>query len=266
MLIYPTVNALKMYSPAKDSDVKSVTDTRILSSLSQGKVENVRQNIYEANQEADYTEQEQTNQEQHKDEQQNQPQTQTNEILSKLDSGELSYRNVFRNVCIVGDSLMNGLETYNILNSNNLITQVSASLYHLNDNIDKIVSMNPEILILHYGLNNLDTGSYQPAKFIKFYTEILTELKEKLPATRIIVSGIFPVDTDKARASRFGRIDDYNKAIEDMCSQLSVEFLDNTPAFSEAKEYYASDGIHLSKDFYEKCWLRTIVAEKEIYK
>ena len=271
MLIYPTVNALKMHSPTDGSDVKAVTDTRILSSLSQGKVENVRQNISEANQEADYTEQkkpdpEKPDQDQHKDDQQTQPPSHTEEILSKLDNGELSYRNVFKNVCIVGDSLMNGLETYNILNSNNLITQVSASLYHLNDNIDKIVRMNPEIVILHYGLNHLDTGSHQPAKFIKFYTEIITELKEKLPATRIIVSGIFPVDTDKARASRFGRIDNYNKAIEDMCSQLSVEFLDNSIAFADAKEYYASDGIHLSKDFYENCWLRSIVAEKEIYK
>jgi lysophospholipase L1-like esterase len=166
----------------------------------------------------------------------------------------------------MGDSLMNELEIYDILNSNNLITQVSASLYHLNDNVGKISAMNPEILILHYGLNHVENVSNQPARFIKLYTDIVAEINERLPDTRIIVSGIFPVDNEKARAKRFGRINDYNEAIIEMCSQLGVEYLDNTDAFLNAKEYYAGDGIHLSREFYEKCWLRHIVAEKEIYR
>jgi len=252
MLIYPAVNAFEIYSSR--SDTRTATDTDILSQLSQGKVEKVRQNIAKVQQELA------------SQSQQNQQQTQKQEILDKLEKGEITYRSLFRNVYIMGDSLMNGLETYNILNGNNLITQVSASLYHLKDNISKIVRMNPEILILHYGLNNLESGSHQPAKFIKFYTEIITELKEKLPDTRIIVSSIFPVDKSKAGASRFERIDDYNNAMKEMCSQLSVEYLDNTPVFTQAEKYYATDGIHLSREFYEKYWLRSIVTEKEIYK
>lgn len=252
LLIYPTANGFKIYV-SRQPDIKTETDTELLSSLSDGKVENVRQNISEAQKELEC-------------EQEQNQQPPGNEILDELDNGELTFRKLFKNVYIMGDSLMNGLETYNILNGNNLITQVSASLYHLKDNISKIVRMNPEILILHYGLNNLEAGSHQPAKFIKFYTEIITELKEKLPDTRIIVSSIFPVDKSKAGASRFERIDDYNNAMKEMCSQLSVEYLDNTPVFTQAEKYYATDGIHLSREFYEKYWLRSIVTEKEIYK
>lgn len=249
LLIYPTVNGLEMYA-SRRSGVETETDTQFLSSLSEGKTEEVRQNISRVqNQLAS-----------------EQEQFEKKEILDKLDKGKLTYRNLFKNVYIMGDSLMNGLEAYNILNNNNLITQVSASLYHLNDNVDKMAQMSPEILILHYGLNHIENVSHQPARFIKFYSEIITELKEKLPGTRIIVSGIFPVDTEKARAKRFGRIDEYNQALEEMCSQLGVEFLDNTAAFVDAEEYYAGDGIHLSRDFYENCWLRHIVSEKEIYK
>lgn len=259
MLIYPAVNAFEMYSSSKATPMKTGTDTGILLSLSQGKIENVRQNISKVHQQSDNPQ----------DEQQipdDGIQNQKNETLEKLESGELTYRSIFKNVCIAGDSLMNGLEAYNILNSNNLITQVSASLYHLSDNADKIIRMNPEIIILHYGLNNLDNGSHQPQKFISFYSEIITQLKEKLPETRIIVSSIFPVDTSKAHGSRFGRINEYNSAIEEMCCQLSVEFLDNSTVFVDAKDCYASDGIHLSRAFYEDYWLKSIVAEREIYK
>lgn len=264
MLIYPAANALEIYSSARNSSVKTETDAEILFSLSQGKVENVRQNISQVRNQLDSLKQE--NQQDEQSDSNEKQKSQTEIILEQLDNGEITYRNLFKDVCIAGDSLMNGLENYNILNNNNLITQVSASLYHLNDNIGKIADMNPEIIILHYGLNNLENGSYQPAKFIKFYTEIITELKERLPSTRIIVSSIFPVDSTKARASRFKRIDDYNKALEEMCEQLSVEFLDNSTAFADAEGYYASDGIHLSRAFYEDYWLRSIVSEKEIYK
>ena len=60
-------------------------------------------------------------------------------VLKKLDEGKTTYRKIFKDVYIVGDSLMNGLECYNILNSNRLITQVSASLYHLSGNVNKII-------------------------------------------------------------------------------------------------------------------------------
>ena len=58
-----------------------------------------------------------------------------NNVLKKLNEGKTTYRKIFKDVYIVGDSLMNGLECYNILNSNRLITQVSASLYHLSGNV-----------------------------------------------------------------------------------------------------------------------------------
>jgi len=67
-----------------------------------------------------------------------------NKIIKKLDEGKTTYRKIFKDVYIVGDSLMNGLECYNILNSNRLITQVSASLYHLSGNVKKIVKASPD--------------------------------------------------------------------------------------------------------------------------
>ncbi len=184
--------------------------------------------------------------------------------LKKLKSGKTTYRKVFRNVYIVGDSLMNGLEAYDILNKSHLITQVSASLYHLEENLDKIVEINPPVLIVHYGINMISTGEAQRNNFINFYTKLIKKLKKELPSTRIIVSGIFPVDRSIAKAERFGEVGAYNKALKAMCKKLKVEFLDSSSVLKEHKECYGSDGIHLSKAFYEKYWLKHIIKEMEI--
>ena len=186
------------------------------------------------------------------------------DTLKNLDKGKTTYRKVFRNVYIVGDSLMDGLEAYNILNSNHLITQVSASLYHLNDNVKKIIKINPPVLILHYGVNMIATEKKHLNNYISMYTNIIEKLQSSLPDTRIIVSGIFPVDRDIAKAKRFGMIDEYNKNLRAMCKKLDVEYMDSSSVLKAHPECYGSDGIHLSKAFYEKYWLRFIIKEMEI--
>ncbi len=186
------------------------------------------------------------------------------EVINNLDKGKTTYRKVFKNVYIVGDSLMNGLEAYNILNSNHLITQVSASLYHLDGNVKKIIKINPPVLILHYGVNMIATDKKYLNNYIAMYTNIIEELKEALPDTRIIVSGIFPVDRDIAKAKRFGKIGEYNKNLKSMCKRLDIEYMDSSSVLKSHPECYGSDGIHLSKAFYEKYWLRFIIKEMGI--
>ena len=186
------------------------------------------------------------------------------DTLKNLDNGKTTYRKVFRNVYIVGDSLMDGLEAYNILNSNHLITQVSASLYHLDSNVKKIIKINPPVLILHYGVNMIATEKKHLNNYISMYTDLIEKLQASLPDTRIIISGIFPVDRDIAKAKRFGMIGEYNKNLKAMCKKLDVEYMDSSSVLKAHPECYGSDGIHLSKAFYDKYWLRFIIKEMEI--
>lgn len=187
-----------------------------------------------------------------------------NETLLNLRTGKISYRKVFANTCFVGDSLLNGLEVYNILNPDRLITQVSARLGHLEDNLKKIVAMNPKILILHYGVNNLWDNDTGMGWFIDDYTELVLKLKKALPYTRIIVSSIFPVDEELATAEIFTYIPKHNQALKKMCAATGVEFLDSTSLVAGCKDYYASDGIHFTASFYSEKWLPFIVANKGI--
>lgn len=185
-------------------------------------------------------------------------------VLKKLDEGKTTYRKIFKDVYIVGDSLMNGLECYKILNSNRLITQVSASLYHLSGNVNKIIKASPDTLILHYGVNMISTKGSQLNNFISMYTRLIKQIQKGSPDTRIIISGLFPVDRSIAKAARFSKISTYNNALKNMCKELKIEYLESAPVLKAHPECYGGDGIHLSKAFYEKYWLRHIIREMGI--
>lgn len=186
------------------------------------------------------------------------------QIIKQINKGEKSLRKVFKNVWFVGDSLMNGLEAYDILNSNRIISQVSASLFHLEENYDKIMQARPPVLILHYGINMISDEEIYLENYIKKYTSIIENLKKDLPETRIIVSLIFPVDRSVATAKRFSAVSKWNNALIKMCKNEKVEYLDSSPVFIKHKEWYAKDGIHQAKGFYVY-WLKFIMLEKEIY-
>lgn len=185
--------------------------------------------------------------------------------IKQIEKGKLSYRKVFSRVYIAGDSLMEGLEAYGILNSSHLFTKVSASLYHLEEVMPKLISIKPPVLILHYGLNMIGDQQYHVDSFINQYTKDLKTLKKKLPDTRIIVSLLFPVDTSVATAKRFKYVSRYNKRLIGMCKELKAEYLDSSPVFKGHNEFYGADGIHLSAAFYSKYWLKYIMKEMEIY-
>lgn len=189
------------------------------------------------------------------------------ETLLRLENGEISLRQIFADTFIAGDSLMEGIEYYGVLGSDYLATQVSASLSHLEENMDTIISTNPPELILHYGLNMISFDDSQLENFIYEYSELISELKQELPTTRIIVSGIFPVDTSEGYIEEeHAVIPDYNKALEQMCKELDVEYLDSTPAFQTGVDYYEPDGIHVVAKFYSEAWLPFVIENKGIIK
>lgn len=183
--------------------------------------------------------------------------------IKKIESGKLSYMKVFKDVYIAGDSLVHGLKEYDIINSSHLITEVSASLYHLESNYNKIVGLKPQILILHYGLNMAEGSQERCNAFISQYTGIIGRFKKDLPETRIIISQIFPIKKGADTYVKPEYITMYNKAIVKMCKKLGTETLDSSAVF-KVKDFYEDDGIHQKAGFYH-LWLKHIMREKEIY-
>lgn len=177
-------------------------------------------------------------------------------LISQIKNGDVNFRELLSSTLIVGDSLMHAITTYGILDKQNTITQVSASLYHLNSNIDNIISLNPSFIVLHYGINMLYENEDSKDWFIDFYSKIITEIQEKLPETKIYISSIFNVREDKIKS--YPQIQDYNIRLKKMSEQLGIFFIDNTSLLTSDSDYYYGDGIHLCKDFYLNEYLPNI--------
>lgn len=176
-----------------------------------------------------------------------------NSLMEQLADGTVTYRQLFKDTLIVGDSLMHGLYTNGILDNSSMITMVSASLYHLESNLGKIVAGNPRRLILHYGINMLVNTDSQLNWFIEMYGEILSYLCKELPDTEIYVSGIFNVSDSKVNS--YPGIERYNEQLEALCNELQVNYVDNSELLPGDGSYYGSDGVHLSRAFYYDVWL-----------
>lgn len=187
----------------------------------------------------------------------------TDNVLKQLADGDITFNGIFQDTLIVGDSLMKGLSAYNILSEDIVIGQVSATLYHLQENIQNIIYADPDIVIMHYGENHIGSASEASVKaFTDFYKKNISELKKGLPDTVFYVSGIFlPSPEVKNKPAFLDNIPLYNEALKKMCEETGVIFLDNSQVLPGDCSYYGSDGIHVQPAFYREVWLPFVIYE-----
>ncbi|MBD5156825.1 MAG: hypothetical protein HDT13_04240 [Butyrivibrio sp.] len=188
------------------------------------------------------------------------------ELAERVESGELSLKELFKNTLFVGDSIMVGFADYKIANPGNVIAGVGAMMNpHLSNNIQTIVDYNPEVLFLHYGLNEMGEEEYFLEKFIKDLEEDIKELKDKLPYTKIVVVSLWPVkDAAIESQSRLARVPAYNEAIRKSCIKLGVAYNENSELFASNPDWYQKDGIHCIPTMYFK-WLNELIKEMGLY-
>ncbi|MCQ2462699.1 MAG: hypothetical protein MJ177_04750 [Clostridia bacterium] len=254
ILIIPAINLFVNFNREAPDVSTSQTDISALKKLSDGKVSAVEKKIEKTEaqkQEQIYKKKLLLERAQNRE-----------KLLEQVKEGKTTYRQIFSDTLIVGDSLMNGLEIYDILDSANMITKVGASLYHLDDNIKKIISYSPKVLILHYGVNMIEDRDYFIDNFINMYTDCINKIKKGTPETKIVVSGMFPVSSKGIENEPvLANCPKYEKKIREMCSLLGVTYLDNTETIQDGSGYYDLDGIHVKRDFYTDVWLVYVATE-----
>ncbi len=188
------------------------------------------------------------------------------EVVDKLDDGSLSTKELFKDTLFVGDSIMTGFSDFQLANQGNVIATVGSALNpHLEENIEKIINYNPEYLILHYGLNEMDKDEYFVESFIDEYTRCLKKLQKELPATKIIVIGLMPIkDIAVEEQPRLAAVEVYNERMRAMCVELGVAYSEDSQFFVDNADLYTQDGIHVQRKLYVK-WINCLVKEMGIY-
>lgn len=190
-----------------------------------------------------------------------------NAAADSFDGSSVSYRTVFGNAVFVGDSVMTGFDVYMGLPNNvNVFAEVGAFMdKHLPTVIDSVIARYPKYVFVRYGINEMGTTTAEADAFASRYKGYIQKLKNNLPDAKIVVLGIAPVgNAAVAKNSRFGMINEYNTRIKAFCQEIGVAYYENSELFISNASLYSKDGIHFSKELYQK-WVKDIIRKVGVY-
>ena len=112
-----------------------------------------------------------------------------------------------------------------------------------------VAMMKPRRVVMTFGTN--DTGM-EVSDFIAHYTALIQAIQQSYPYTDIIVNTVPPVPADHSNYPHMdqAKVDDFNRALLDLCEQLGVRFLNSAEALKGSDgygiaDYYTSGDIHL---------------------
>jgi len=168
----------------------------------------------------------------------------------------------FANAVIMGDSITTGFLDFGVLDTSTVVAEIGVHLYELEDLITTTVNLNPRVLFLALGLNDVSATGGDTRLFIERYDAVIAELREKLPSTQIYVNLILPVK-EKAieRYPDYAKISEYNQALIQYCTEQKIPVIDNSSLVKD--EYYEPDGEHLTIDYYP-LWAEHMAEEAKI--
>lgn len=178
---------------------------------------------------------------------------------SQKNNKELDNKEFFKQDAFVGDSITEGFDFYEVLDSKNVFAKKGCAVISAKQFLNDMVQLNPKRTFILFGMNDLEAYE-SPDLFIKDYKSFISDIKTKLPNTEIYIQSILPtadwIGNEEPKLSN-DNIDNYNKALLKMCSDENVNFLNIAPLLKGKENLYEEDGKHTKFDFYD-IWLNYI--------
>ena len=134
--------------------------------------------------------------------------------------------------------------------------------YEFLDHIDAVLfDLEPSVVFLNIGTNDLSRPDYTHEGLKERYRSIFTQIGKRLPQTKVYFMAFYPMNEAKMpHPMAFGlRTNDLtteaNAAVREVCAEFPfVEYLDCNEGLKDAagklKEEFAIDGVHLWPEAY----------------
>lgn len=160
-----------------------------------------------------------------------------------------SAKEKFASSVVMGDSITEGLVEYDVLSVSSVVSKIGVHLDELDDQVSQVKELNPQVIFLTFGMNDVIEDGEDTAQFRSDYEALVKQIQEEVPDAHIFVNSIFSVlDSAVENEPALGRISEYNTVLSEMCTKLQIGFIDNTELVSD--QYYEEDGIHFKAEFY----------------
>lgn len=166
----------------------------------------------------------------------------------------------FGNAVILGDSIVEGLYAYQLLDANQAIYKRGRRINNCDEEINKAIQLSPDAIFLNYGMNDLIYFRGDAQRFVAAYEETVNYIRRKLPHTSIYVNSILPIDAHAiASTPSFAYVDAFNQALQAFCEKENLMFIDNSKLLKDSLDY-EFDGVHPKSSFYP-LWLEHMLKE-----
>lgn len=170
-----------------------------------------------------------------------------------IDPAKADWRKIFQGSVIVGDSITEALDEYDLLDTDVAIYKRGISIESKSNVAKRAIAMKPSKVFLSFGLNDLENYGSNADAFIAAYTKLVKRFQKALPDARIFINSVLP-----ATKAKIKRVPDlqysgkYNEKLKVMCDEMGLTFIDHTSIAT--KDLYEPDGQHFILAFYPK-WL-----------
>ena len=177
-----------------------------------------------------------------------------NDLLNTMtvrDPDELRVTLAENNAYAIGDSMIEGMNDGQYVNTENLIFRRGCGTYDSLELFERAVNLQASVVWVQLGLNDMDMYISDVGQFKDNYRKLVLYLQENLPDCRIFLCNINPISPDACRRHpQYEYAGQYNQAIMELCEELGVTYVDNTTLVLGHPELWDTDGIHPVQDVY----------------
>ena len=177
-------------------------------------------------------------------------------------------------ILFVGSSLMEHFPINEILMSRGLSTVIynrgisGYTIPELLESMDEqIFDLEPSVIFINIGTNDISRSEETAEGFEADYRNVLSQIKERLPKTKVYVMAYYPVNVELAKKVvawpeapqaaelRLQRLDKANAIAESLAKEMGYEFINVNDGLAgvdgQTLREYSTDGIHLWPKAYE---------------
>ena len=154
---------------------------------------------------------------------------------------------------IIGDSITHSIVEYEWLDESVVFAKIGLLVVRSDDYVSGAIAADPEAVFFSFGSNDIESYEGQVSTFIDNYRPRVQRVKDALPGAKIFICALFPV-ADYADIPAYVYMEDYNNALQEMCREMNLTYLDAGFILDRDPELYDADGIHPVSRFYP-LWL-----------
>ena len=153
-------------------------------------------------------------------------QQQEQQEQEEQENEEKSYKELFHNSLIIGDSIAEGFLDGGFLDPIHVRTDRGKSVYHMEEQLELVRSFAPENIFLIYGMNDVLLYEGDTSLFRERYREFLEQLQQVDPDAKIYINLIFPVQQRILKEKpAFQHIDAFNQVLIDLGKEMNIPVL-----------------------------------------